>query len=127
MLILLRPYVQTTPQFAEKWGSYSNEKKLSLKLDSIKTPDDLMKLVSSRFNFHGIQIIGLCSITFYTIIHSLFFLLKGKEGISSSTFLPGTTCLLHGKVAGPGLELWIRSPSSLLTDSLGKELQFFLK
>ncbi|XP_003382933.2 PREDICTED: AP-4 complex subunit epsilon-like [Amphimedon queenslandica] len=58
----MRPYVQTTPQFAEKWGSYSNEKKLSLKLDSIKTPDDLMKLVSSRFNFHEIQIIGLCGV-----------------------------------------------------------------
>lgn len=50
--------MQMTPQFAEKWGSFSNEKRLSLKSESVRTPDDLMKIVESQFNFHKIQIIG---------------------------------------------------------------------
>jgi len=51
----------------------------------------------------------------------------GSEGICAGTFLPNSTCLVHGKVSKSQLDFWVRSPSSLLADSLVKLAQATFK
>ncbi len=51
----------------------------------------------------------------------------GKEGITAARFLPGAVCLVHGKMAGTYLDFWVRTPSSLLTESIAKHAQLTLK
>jgi len=46
----------------------------------------------------------------------------GKEAIAAGNFLPSTPCLLHGKLASAGLDVWVKSASSVLTESFSKEV-----
>ena len=54
------------------------------------------------------------------------FISPGSEGICSGTYLPNVICLVHGKIT-QSLEIWIKTPSSLLTDALAKHFQTVLK
>ncbi len=44
----------------------------------------------------------------------------GVEGICAGMFLPATPCLVHGKVLKTHLDVWVKTSSSLLTDSIAK-------
>lgn len=48
--------------------------------------------------------------------------ITGKEAIAAGTFLPSTPCLLHGKLSSAGLDVWVKSASSVLTESFSKEV-----
>ena len=52
---------------------------------------------------------------------------SGQEGIAAGTFLPKIPCLLHGKLTSVNLDLRVRTPSSLLTDSLAKLVEQVFK
>lgn len=115
-----------------------------------------MDQVKAGLNLHPVQIIGMESIdlqltcTMYVYSHVLQFdcipnlsphlsphsslpppplplSLSGKEGIAAGMFLPQMPCLLHGKVTPTHLDLWVRTPSSLLTDSLVKLVEQVFK
>ena len=101
---LIRPLKLTTPEFGKKWGSSSNEKKLKMATTNIQKPSDFMELMSNQFNFHPIEIIK-------------------SEGITAGTFLPSTPCLVHGKTTPNFLEVWIRTPSGLLTEAIAKHFK----
>ncbi len=66
-----------------------------------------------------------CRDSIHVVMHFCCYL--GTEGICAGTFLPSTTCLVHGKVLKSQLDFWARSPSSLLTDSLIKLAQATFK
>ena len=52
----------------------------------------------------------------------LFDVSTGKEAIAAGSFLPSTLCLLHGKLSSAGLDVWVKSNSSVLTESFSKEV-----
>jgi len=104
---VIRPLEITTQEFGKKWSSFSYEKKLKIS-SSLKKPAEFMKAMEKLFNFYPIQVIG-------------------NEAIAAGTFLPAVTCLAHGKMAGTQLEFWVRTPSSLLTESIAKTAQALLK
>ena len=86
--------------------------------------------MKTRFNFHPVQIIGE-----YTDTHTHTQLQAhihahtqtGSEGITAGTFLPSVTCLVHGKVLKTHTDFWVRTPSSLLTESIIKQAQMVFK
>lgn len=102
----IRPLVISTEEFGRKWGSLTYERKL--KLQSSLKPPELMDALRKKFNLHPIQLIK-------------------SEGIAAGNFLPDTMCLVHGKVGGHQLEFWVRTNSSLLTESIAKLAQLVLK
>ena len=56
--IFCRPLKIRTPEFGSKWGSLSYEKKIKLPCVEIKTPNDFMDAMETRFNIHPVEIIG---------------------------------------------------------------------
>ncbi|XP_065884904.1 uncharacterized protein [Dysidea avara] len=100
---LIRPLLIDTDSFGKKWGSFKNEKRHKKVSSHIKTPEMYMEVVKTKLNLHPIQIIG-------------------KEAIAAGTFLPSTPCLLHGKLSSAGLDVWVKSTSSVLTESFNKEV-----
>lgn len=53
-----RPFKMSTSEFGKKWGSFHNEKKTKIVINSIKNPSDFMQMMSTQMNFHAIEIIG---------------------------------------------------------------------
>jgi AP-4 complex subunit epsilon-1 len=98
----IRPLEISTQEYGKKWPGLSSEKILNIPATpSVKSVAQFMDTVRSRLSLHPIQIIG-------------------QEGIAAGTFLPKIPCLVHGKVTSANLDLRVRTPSSLLTDSLAK-------
>ena len=48
---------------------------------------------------------------------------SGTEGICAGSYLPSAVCLVHGKISAQFVELWIKTSSGLLTESLVKHFQ----
>ncbi|KAL5469365.1 hypothetical protein EMCRGX_G030615 [Ephydatia muelleri] len=105
---LIRPLTYTTEEFGRKWVGLTNEKKLKVDGSLVKKPSDFMDLVSKKLNFHPVQIIG-------------------SEAIAAGNFLPNMPCLVHGKLSATSVELWLRTSSGLLTDSIAKLAQSMLQ
>ena len=61
--------------------------------------------------------------TRYNIMVWRFSYSTESEGITAGTFLPSTPCLVHGKTTPNFLEVWIRTPSGLLTEAIAKHFQ----
>ncbi|CAI8050729.1 AP-4 complex subunit epsilon-1 [Geodia barretti] len=98
----IRPLGLSTQEYGKKWPGLSNERTLNIQSSpNTKTVAQFMDTLRSRLSLHPIQIIG-------------------QEGIAAGTFLPKIPCLVHGKVTSANLDLRVRTPSSLLTDSLAK-------
>ena len=51
----------------------------------------------------------------------------GKEVIVGGNFLPSTMCLAHCKVQKSHVDFWVRTSSSLLTESVVKFVQMIFK
>ncbi len=47
----------------------------------------------------------------------------GVEGICAGMFLPAIPCLVHGKVLKTHLDVWVKTSSNLLTNSIAKVAQ----
>ena len=127
----LRPLTISTKEFGSNWGSLSHERKV--KVQCTMKPAEFMEAMKARLHFHPVELIGnwlprTVYITYRTCIIILLPLLccplylwfPGNEGITAATFLPNTMCLVHGKVASSHVDFWVRSPSSLLTESIAK-------
>lgn len=54
-------------------------------------------------------------------------LFTGSEAIAAGNFLPNMPCLVHGKLSATSVELWLRTSSGLLTDSIAKLAQSMLQ
>ena len=123
-----RPLEITTQEFGKKWSSFSYEKKLKIS-SSLKKPAEFMEAMEKLFNFYPIQVIGTlcCWRCPLSCVRSPLTFPSGNEAIAAGTFLPAVTCLAHGKMASTQLEFWVRTPSSLLTESIAKMAQALLK
>ena len=54
----LRPLQMKTVQFGQKWNNLPNEKKIKF-ASSVKDPQDFTNTMTTRSNFHSVQIIGM--------------------------------------------------------------------
>ena len=109
----------STDEFGKSWGTLSYERKVKLTTPTVKQPAQFMKMMETGFNFHPVQVIGKGENRFNSDLY-MFFCTVGSEAIAAGSFLPNHSCLVHGKITSSSLEFWVRSSSSLLTESLAK-------
>ncbi|XDV53416.1 hypothetical protein PO909_021918 [Leuciscus waleckii] len=98
----IRPLVITTEEYGKLWLSLSHDVKQNLKLltdaggDPLKTTLNALK---DALQLHVVDIIG-------------------SEGIVACRLLSGAPCLLHCRVNGSALAVWLRSPHPSLPDCI---------
>ncbi|KAK7117254.1 hypothetical protein R3I94_022723 [Phoxinus phoxinus] len=98
----IRPLVVTTEEYGKLWLSLSHDVKQNLKLltdaggDPLKTTLNALK---DALQLHVVDIIG-------------------SEGIVACRLLSGAPCLLHCRVNGSALAMWLRSPHPSLPDCI---------
>uniref|UniRef100_A0A8C1GNL3 AP-4 complex subunit epsilon n=1 Tax=Cyprinus carpio TaxID=7962 RepID=A0A8C1GNL3_CYPCA len=95
----IRPLVVTTEEYGKLWLSLSHDVKQNLKLltdagDPLRTTLNALK---DALQLHVVDIIG-------------------SEGIVACRLLSGAPCLLHCRVNGAALAMWLRSPHPALPD-----------
>ncbi|XP_026110031.1 AP-4 complex subunit epsilon-1-like [Carassius auratus] len=97
----IRPLVLTTEEYGKLWLSLSHDVKQNLKLltdagDPLRTTLNALK---DALQLHVVDIIG-------------------SEGIVACRLLSGAPCLLHCRVSGAALVMWLRSPHPALPDCI---------
>ncbi|XP_016324404.1 AP-4 complex subunit epsilon-1 [Sinocyclocheilus anshuiensis] len=97
----VRPLVVTTEEYGKLWLSLSHDVKQNLKLltdagDPLRTTLNALK---DALQLHVVDIIG-------------------SEGIVACRLLSGAPCLLHCRVNGTALAMWLRSPHPALPDCI---------
>uniref|UniRef100_A0A8C2JLU4 AP-4 complex subunit epsilon n=1 Tax=Cyprinus carpio TaxID=7962 RepID=A0A8C2JLU4_CYPCA len=97
----IRPLVVTTEEYGKLWLSLSHDVKQNLKLltdagDPLRTTLNALK---DALQLHVVDIIG-------------------SEGIVACRLLSGAPCLLHCRVNGAALAMWLRSPHPALPDCI---------
>uniref|UniRef100_A0A672LYL1 AP-4 complex subunit epsilon n=1 Tax=Sinocyclocheilus grahami TaxID=75366 RepID=A0A672LYL1_SINGR len=97
----IRPLVVTTEEYGKLWLSLSHDVKQNLKLltdagDPLRTTLNALK---DALQLHVVDIIG-------------------SEGIVACRLLSGAPCLLHCRVNGTALAMWLRSPHPALPDCI---------
>uniref|UniRef100_A0A9J7X7R3 AP-4 complex subunit epsilon n=1 Tax=Cyprinus carpio carpio TaxID=630221 RepID=A0A9J7X7R3_CYPCA len=97
--VIHRPLVVTTEEYGKLWLSLSHDVKQNLKLltdagDPLRTTLNALK---DALQLHVVDIIG-------------------SEGIVACRLLSGAPCLLHCRVNGAALAMWLRSPHPALPD-----------
>ncbi|CAM4733934.1 unnamed protein product [Leuciscus chuanchicus] len=98
----IRPLVITTEEYGKLWLSLSHDVKQNLKLltdaggDPLKTTLNALK---DALQLHVVDIIG-------------------SEGIVACRLLSGAPCLLHCRVNGSALAVWLRSPHPSFPDCI---------
>lgn len=97
----IRPLVVTTEEYGKLWLSLSHDVKQNLKLltdagDPLRTTLNALK---DTLQLHIVDIIG-------------------SEGIVACRLLSGAPCLLHCRVNGSALAMWLRSPLPALPDCI---------
>ncbi|XP_058623856.1 AP-4 complex subunit epsilon-1 isoform X2 [Onychostoma macrolepis] len=97
----IRPLVVTTEEYGKLWLSLSHDVKQNLKLltdagDPLRTTLNALK---DALKLHVVDIIG-------------------SEGIVACRLLSGAPCLLHCRVNGAALAMWLRSPHPALPDCI---------
>uniref|UniRef100_A0A673GLL8 AP-4 complex subunit epsilon n=1 Tax=Sinocyclocheilus rhinocerous TaxID=307959 RepID=A0A673GLL8_9TELE len=97
----IRPLVVTTEEYGKLWLSLSHDVKQNLKLltdagDPLRTTLNSLK---DALQLHVVDIIG-------------------SEGIVACRLLSGAPCLLHCRVNGTALAMWLRSPHPALPDCI---------
>lgn len=97
----LRPKTLSTEQFGSMWGSTGSERKQKLAGLAVKTAQDFMDLISTQIHLHPVQIIG-------------------TEAICAGQVLAdgNRTCLAHGKLMQSGVELTVRSSSTVFSEAV---------
>ncbi|XP_073720644.1 AP-4 complex subunit epsilon-1-like isoform X1 [Misgurnus anguillicaudatus] len=97
----IRPLVVTTEEYGKLWLSLSHDVKQNLKL--LTDADDPLRLtlnaITDTLQLHVVDIIG-------------------SEGIVACRLLSGAPCLLHCRVNGAALAVWLRSPLPALPDCI---------
>ncbi|KAK3526291.1 hypothetical protein QTP70_022699 [Hemibagrus guttatus] len=97
----IRPLMLSTEEYGKLWLSFSNDVKQNLKpLTGSRGP-----LITS---FNALQE----SLRLHTV-HII-----GSEGIAACRLLSGAPCLMHCRVHGASLAVWLRSPLLALPDCL---------
>lgn len=97
----IRPLMLSTEEYGKLWLSFSNDVKQNLKLLTgargplITTLDALQE----SLRLHTVHIIG-------------------SEGIVACRLLSGAPCLMHCRVHGSSLAVWLRSPLNAFPDCL---------
>uniref|UniRef100_A0A8C2I326 AP-4 complex subunit epsilon n=1 Tax=Cyprinus carpio TaxID=7962 RepID=A0A8C2I326_CYPCA len=96
-----RPLVVNTEEYGKLWLSLSHDVKQNLKLltdasDPLRTTLNALK---DALQLHVVDIIG-------------------SEGIVACRLLSGAPCLLHCRVNGAALAMWLRSPHPALPDCI---------
>uniref|UniRef100_A0A8C1ZM95 AP-4 complex subunit epsilon n=1 Tax=Cyprinus carpio TaxID=7962 RepID=A0A8C1ZM95_CYPCA len=96
-----RPLVVSTEEYGKLWLSLSHDVKQNLKLltdvsDPLRTTLNALK---DALQLHVVDIIG-------------------SEGIVACRLLSGAPCLLHCRVNGAALAMWLRSPHPALPDCI---------
>ncbi|XP_038078397.1 AP-4 complex subunit epsilon-1-like [Patiria miniata] len=100
---LLRPLKLQTAEFGEQWPRQTRDCKFTVEVAATVSMSKVMTLLTQELNLHLVEIIG-------------------NEGIACGTLLGGTICLLHAKLpTSKSLEVWVRSSSSLLSESISKQ------
>ncbi|KAK2866882.1 hypothetical protein Q8A67_024999 [Cirrhinus molitorella] len=97
----IRPLVVTTEEYGKLWLSLSHDVKQNLKLltdasDPLRTTLNALK---DALQLHIVDIVG-------------------SEGIVACRLLSGAPCLLHCRVNGTALAMWLRSPHPALPDCI---------
>ncbi|XP_073688698.1 AP-4 complex subunit epsilon-1 [Garra rufa] len=97
----IRPLVVTTEEYGKLWLSLSHDVKQNLKLltdasDPLRTTLNALK---DALQLHIVDIIG-------------------SEGIVACRLLSGAPCLMHCRVNGAALAMWLRSPHPALPDCI---------
>ncbi|XP_043083718.1 AP-4 complex subunit epsilon-1 [Puntigrus tetrazona] len=97
----IRPLVVSTEEYGKLWLSLSHDVKQNLKLladagDPLRTTLNALK---DALRLHVVDIIG-------------------SEGIVACRLLGGAPCLLHCRVNGAALAVWLRSPHPALPDCI---------
>ncbi|XP_051975384.1 AP-4 complex subunit epsilon-1 [Xyrauchen texanus] len=97
----IRPLIVSTEEYGKMWLSFSHDVKQNLKLltdagDSLRSTLDAVK---ETLQLHIVDIIG-------------------SEGIVACRLLSGAPCLLHCRVNGAALAVWLRSSLPALPDCI---------
>ncbi|XP_052397551.1 AP-4 complex subunit epsilon-1-like isoform X1 [Carassius gibelio] len=97
----IRPLVLTTEEYGKLWLTLSHDVKQNLKLltdasDPLRTT---LNALRDALQLHVVDIIG-------------------SEGIVACRLLSGAPCLLHCRVNGDALAMWLRSPLPALPDCI---------
>lgn len=98
----IRPLVVTTEEYGKLWLSLSHDVKQNLKLLTDAGGDPLrttLNALKDALQLHVVDIIG-------------------SEGIVACRLLSGASCLLHCRVNGTALAMWLRSPHPALPDCI---------
>lgn len=131
--------VVTTEEYGKLWLSLSHDVKQNLKLltdagDPLRTTLNALK---DALKLHVVDIIGKkysLQFTYFNVICSHFafhfkhapsltthqscVVVSGSEGIVACRLLSGAPCLLHCRVNGTALTMWLRSPHPALPDCI---------
>ncbi|XP_022109150.1 AP-4 complex subunit epsilon-1-like isoform X2 [Acanthaster planci] len=106
---LLRPLKLQTAEFGEQWPKQTCDSKFTVELVEAVSMSKVMTLLTQEMNIHLVEIIG-------------------NEGIACGTLLGRSVCLIHTKLPSDGsLELWVRSSSRLLSESVTKQCREVMK
>ncbi|XP_027019561.1 AP-4 complex subunit epsilon-1 isoform X2 [Tachysurus fulvidraco] len=97
----IRPLMLSTEEYGKLWMSYSNDVKQNLKpLTGSKGPlITSLNALQESLRLHTVHIIG-------------------SEGIVACRLLSGAPCLMHCRVHGASLVVWLRSPLHAFPDCL---------
>ncbi|XP_067293363.1 AP-4 complex subunit epsilon-1 [Pseudorasbora parva] len=98
----IRPLVVTTEEYGKLWLSLSHDVKQNLKLLTDAAGDPLratLNALKDALQLHVVDIIG-------------------SEAIVACRLLSGAPCLLHCRVNGAALAMWLRSPHPALPDCI---------
>lgn len=97
----IRPLMLSTEEYGKLWPSFSNDVKQNLKLltGSRGPLITTLNALQESLQLHTVHIIGL-------------------EGIVACRLLHGAPCLMHCRVHGTSLAVWLRSPLPAFPDCL---------
>ncbi|XP_057185664.1 AP-4 complex subunit epsilon-1 isoform X1 [Triplophysa rosa] len=97
----IRPLVVTTEEYGKLWLSFSHDVKQNLKLltDAEDPLGATLNALKETLQLHVVDVID-------------------SEGILACSLLSGAPCLLHCRVNGAALAVWLRSPLPALPDCI---------
>ncbi|XP_072528422.1 AP-4 complex subunit epsilon-1 [Salminus brasiliensis] len=97
----IRPLMLSTEEYGKLWLSFSNDVKQNVKLLT-NVGDPLLATLSALKDSLQLHIVDII----------------GSEGIVACRLLRGAPCLMHCRVHGASLAVWLRSPLPSLSDCL---------
>ncbi|KAA0724674.1 AP-4 complex subunit epsilon-1 [Triplophysa tibetana] len=97
----IRPLVVTTEEYGKLWLSFSHDVKQNLKLltDAEDPLRATLNALKETLQLHVVDVIG-------------------SEGLVACSLLSSAPCLLHCRVNGTALAVWLRSPLPALPDCI---------